>query len=90
MKINGIRTNYVNQYYSKNINKSTSTQIRSEKDKIQISDIGRKLSKIDSLNKEDREKLVTEIKEKVENGTYKVNSELLAKKIMGHIKGEEV
>ncbi|MCM1988116.1 flagellar biosynthesis anti-sigma factor FlgM [Oceanirhabdus seepicola] len=90
MKINGIRANYVNQYYSKNVNKSTNTQIRNEKDKIQISEIGRKLSKIDSLNKEDREKLVSEIKEKVQNGTYKVDSKLLAKKIMGHIKGEEV
>jgi len=90
MKVNGIRANYVIQYYSKNMNKSTNTQIRREKDKVEISDIGRKLSKIDSLNKEDREKLVIEIKDKVQNGTYKVDSKLLAKKIIGHIKGEEV
>ena len=90
MKINGIRANYVNQYYSKNINKSTNTQIRSQKDKVEISDIGKKLSKMDSLNKEDRDKMVAEIKDKVQNGTYKVDSKLVAKKIIGYIKGEEV
>ncbi|WBW95474.1 flagellar biosynthesis anti-sigma factor FlgM [Oceanirhabdus sp. W0125-5] len=90
MKINGIRANYVNKYYNKNINKNTNTQMRREKDKVQISDIGRKLSKIDSLNREDREKLVNEIKEKVDNGTYKIDSNKIAKKIIGHIKGEEI
>ena len=90
MKVNGIRTNYINQYYSKNMNKSINIHSKREIDKVEISDIGKKLSKIDSLNNQDRDKMVSEIREKVQNGTYKVNSKLLAKKIMGHIKGEEV
>lgn len=55
---------------------------QSKTDSIQISELGKYLSKVSSKeDKMDMEK-ITKLKQQIENGTYKVDSRLLAKKIV--------
>lgn len=85
MKVNGINNNIriysVNKLHAKNkINKTFS------KDKIEISSLGKALNEYSiNYNEVDREKKVAEIKEKIEIGTYKVNSRELTKKILKYM-----
>ena len=85
MKVNGINNNIriysVNKLHVKNkINKTFS------KDKIETSSLGKALNEyLINYNEVAREKKVAEIKEKIESGTYKVNSRELTKKILKYM-----
>ena len=58
------------------------------KDTIEISDLGKYLNKINSSEDKDRLERINEIKRKIENNTYKIDSNELAKKIIEKTKGE--
>ncbi|MGV3024285.1 flagellar biosynthesis anti-sigma factor FlgM [Clostridium thermobutyricum] len=89
MQVNGVNNNIriysVNRLHVKNeINKTFN------KDKIEISSLGKALNEYSiNYNEVDREKKVAEIKEKIESGTYKVNSKELTKKILKYMGDKE-
>ncbi|ENK1242732.1 flagellar biosynthesis anti-sigma factor FlgM [Clostridium botulinum] len=90
MKINGVGvTNSINAY---NANKKVieKEEVKSLKDKIEISNVGKKLTtySLDDkfLNEKERVERINNIKDKIEKGTYKVDSKLIAKKMLNNIK----
>ena len=58
------------------------------KDTIEISDLGKYLNKINSSDDMDRIEKINDIKRRIENNTYKIDSNELAKKIIEKTKGE--
>lgn len=88
MKIGSINPRNIENMYKSN--KIEEKNIKNQrKDTIQISDLGKYLSEVNSNKKEeiDIEK-VNELKKKIDNGTYKIDSKDIAKKILEHIRGE--
>lgn len=88
MKIGSINPRNIEKMYKSN--KIEEKNIKNQrKDTIQISDLGKYLSEVNSNKKEeiDIEK-VNELKKKIDNGTYKIDSKDIAKKILEHIRGE--
>ncbi|MDK2562707.1 flagellar biosynthesis anti-sigma factor FlgM [Romboutsia sedimentorum] len=58
-------------------------------DSVEISELGKQLNKLNT-NKEDVSiDKINEIKTKIENGTYKVDSKSLAKKIIESMRGDK-
>ena len=58
-------------------------------DRVEISELGKQLNKLNT-NKEDINiDKINEIKTKIENGTYKVDSKDLAKKIIESMRGDK-
>ncbi|MDK2585810.1 flagellar biosynthesis anti-sigma factor FlgM [Romboutsia sedimentorum] len=58
-------------------------------DSVEISELGKQLNKLNT-NKEDVNiDKINEIKTKIENGTYKVDSKDLAKKIIESMRGDK-
>ncbi|RMC99086.1 flagellar biosynthesis anti-sigma factor FlgM [Clostridium autoethanogenum] len=89
MKINGINSSkLVNFYNRNNVEKSLKSESNS-KDSIHISSIGKSLSpySLDDKFVNSKER-VESIKKSVANGTYKVDSKLVAQKIIDNIKGK--
>jgi len=89
MKINGINPNKILNVYAKqvkNIEKKTEVQ---QKDSIQISSLGKNLSaySLDDKFVNSNEKIEA-IKNQIANGTYSVDSKLVAAKILEEIKGK--
>ena len=58
------------------------------KDTIEISDLGKYLNKINSSDDMDRMEKINDIKRRIENNTYRIDSNELAKKIIEKTKGE--
>lgn len=58
-------------------------------DRVEISELGKQLNKLNT-NKEDINiDKINEVKTKIKNGTYKVDSKSLAKKIIESMKGDK-
>lgn len=95
MKINSgsINAIYVNNYITKETllgNKDTEKIVKSTgNDTCQLSSVGKELNRLsiedDSFGVD--EKRLNEIKDQVNNGTYSVDSTVLAKAMMRHMKG---
>ncbi|MBD5588082.1 flagellar biosynthesis anti-sigma factor FlgM [Clostridium botulinum] len=90
MKVNGVGiTNSINAY---NANKKVNEkeEVKSLKDKIEISHLGKSLTtySLDDKFLDDKERLdrINEIKDQIEKGTYKIDSKLVAKKLLNNIK----
>ncbi|HBJ2611195.1 flagellar biosynthesis anti-sigma factor FlgM [Clostridium botulinum] len=90
MKVNGVGiTNSINAY---NANKKVTEkeEVKSLKDKIEISHLGKSLTtySLDDKFLDEKERLdrINEIKDKIEKGTYKIDSKLVAKKLLNNIK----
>ncbi|NFE20876.1 flagellar biosynthesis anti-sigma factor FlgM [Clostridium botulinum] len=90
MKVNGVGiTNSINAY---NANKKVTEkeEVKSLKDKIEISHLGKSLTtySLDDKFLDEKERLdrINEIKDQIEKGTYKIDSKLLAKKLLNNIK----
>ncbi|KEJ02838.1 flagellar biosynthesis anti-sigma factor FlgM [Clostridium botulinum A2B3 87] len=90
MKVNGVGiTNSINAY---NANKKVTEkeEVKSLKDKIEISHLGKSLTtySLDDkfLNEKERLDRINEIKDKIEKGTYKIDSKSVAKKLLNNIK----
>ncbi len=58
-------------------------------DRVEISELGKQLNKLNTNKEEINIDKINEIKTKIENGTYKVDSKDLAKKIIESMKGEK-
>jgi negative regulator of flagellin synthesis FlgM len=84
----------INQKVIENIYKSNKVEekaIKEErKDTIQISDLGKYLSEVSNNQKEEINiEKVNELKKKINNGTYKIDSKDIAKKIIDHMRGDK-
>nr|WP_317331001.1 flagellar biosynthesis anti-sigma factor FlgM [uncultured Romboutsia sp.] len=84
VKFKGIESNI----YTKNNQQIQSITKVNNKDTVEISDLGKYLNKINSSEDSDRLEKINEIKRKIENNTYRIDSNELAKKIIECTKGE--
>ena len=84
VKFKGIDSNI----YTRTKQQIQQTTKVSSKDTVEISDLGKYLNKINSSEDKDRLEKINEIKRKIENNTYKIDSNELAKKIIERTKGE--
>ena len=84
VKFKGIESNI----YTRTKQQIQQTTKVSSKDTVEISDLGKYLNKINSSEDKDRLEKINEIKRKIENKTYKIDSNELAKKIIERTKGE--
>lgn len=93
MKINGLGPVNVSKIYNDNKIKATKSSEVAKSDSVQISQAGRSLSNLtigsDLVSISDP-KHVEAVKNQVEQGTYKPNSEQIAKKMLDAIKGRDV
>lgn len=91
MKINGASVNKVVNLYNNNKKVSEKSAVKTNKDTIQISSLGKSLS---SLSVEggygNSPEKVESIRNQVSQGTYKADSSLTAKKMIDLIKGKGV
>ena len=86
MKVEGNRNIVLNLYKQNTLKLSNSNEIKNS-DKIELSKLGKEISKyIEDSSCCNISNRVEEIKEKIKNGTYKVNEEELAKSILDEIK----
>lgn len=89
MKINSINTNNIINAYSKQKQYvKTDTVNKVFKDKVEISESAKYLSKINSDNENINIDKVNEIKRKIKDGSYNINSRDIAQKIINSIKGD--
>lgn len=89
MKISSINTNnMINAYSKQKQYVKTETVNKSFKDKVEISEDAKYLSKINSDNENINIDKVNEIKKKIQEGTYSINSKNIAQKIIDVIKGD--
>lgn len=90
MKINSTNINSImNAYNTQMENKYHKNTPKPNKDKIEISENGKYLSKINSSKEEINLEKVNEIKNKIENGTYKIDSRKIAQKIIDSMKEDK-
>lgn len=89
MKINSVNTNnMINAYSKQKQYVKTETLNKVSKDKVEISEEAKYLSKINSDNENINMDKVNEIKKKIQDGTYNINSRNIAQKIINAIKGD--
>ena len=83
MKVtNDKRITFNNIYKVDKIKNTNENKTENKTDSVQISEFGKYLSKLNSKEeKMDMEK-INRLKQQIEDGTYKVDSRLLAKKIV--------
>ena len=84
VKFKGIESNI----YTRTKQQIQQTIKVNNKDTVEISDLGKYLNKINSSEDKDRLEKINEIKRRIENNTYKIDSNELAKKIIERTKGE--
>lgn len=84
VKFNGIESNI----YTRNKQQIKPVQQVNQKDTVEISDLGMYLNKINSSEDDMRAEKINEIKRKIQNNTYRIDSNELAKKIIERTKGE--
>ncbi|MBO3446327.1 flagellar biosynthesis anti-sigma factor FlgM [Clostridium sp. CCUG 7971] len=88
MKIGSINQRVIENIYKSN--KVEEKAIKNEKiDTIQISDLGKYLSEVNNKKEEINIEKVNELKKKIDNGTYRIDSKDIAKKIIEHMRGEK-
>jgi negative regulator of flagellin synthesis FlgM len=90
MKINGIGVNNIINLYGDSNRNSVKNVSPKKQDVLEISDVGRSLSaySIDNVGCSGIE--IENIKASVSSGTYKVDSSLVAKKMLDNMKNREV
>lgn len=81
MRIDSVKfSNIENVYKNKKIGLESKSGTKS--DSVQISDLGKYLNKVNSNKEEINIDKINDIKKRIENGTYSVDSKTLAKKII--------
>ena len=88
MNINGINSNNVINFYSKNKNRvSQKKEVNNVSDRIEISKLGKSLTNytLEGVNV-DNSKKIEELKNQINNGTYNVDAKLTARSILDTIK----
>jgi negative regulator of flagellin synthesis FlgM len=91
MKINGVGLNKVVNLYNNNKKVTENNNVKSTKDTIEISNLGKSLSSF-SVEEgfENSPEKIERLKKEVSQGTYKADSTLVAKKMLDTIKGKGV
>lgn len=91
MKINNVSINKVINIYDNRKQKIESKISKENKDKIEISNLGKKLSSLNcDIIQKNSDKRVEEIRKEVQQGTYKRDSKLIAKKLMDVIRNRDI
>ena len=88
MNINGINSNNVINFYSKNKNRVSQTkEVNNVSGRIEISKLGKSLTNytLEGVNV-DNSKKIEELKNQINNGTYNVDAKLTARSILDTIK----
>ena len=88
MNINGINSNNVINFYSKNKNRVSQTkEVNNVSDRIEISKLGKSMTNytLEGVNV-DNSKKIEELKNQINNGTYNVDAKLTARSILDTIK----
>ncbi|QBD87562.1 flagellar biosynthesis anti-sigma factor FlgM [Clostridium tetani] len=90
MKIGGIGSNSAINSYDRNKNTLDNRKVNNDKkkDSIEISSLGKSLSKYSiEDDKIDREKRIETIREEISKGTYNIHSKYIAKGLIDAMKG---
>lgn len=91
MKIDNIGTNNKIYPLRENTKIYSKKQQNSKSDVIEISNAAKHLSSYASCNSTQvSDKKVQELKSQVQNGTYNINAEMVAQKMINIIKGREI
>ena len=91
MKINGASLNNVVNIYSNNKKVNEKNAVKSSKDSIQISSLGKSLCALAiEDNCENSPEKIEKLRNEISQGTYKADSSLTAKKMIDIIKGRGV
>ena len=90
MKIDGVKPTVIN-FYKKNTTKTEVKVTKAQKDTIELSTAGKNLSALalDGKTINSNEKIEA-IRNKINNGTYNVDSKLVANKIIDNMKGRDI
>lgn len=89
MNINTVNFKNINNIYKTNKQEIKQQPVQPKpKDTVEISDLGKYLNQVNSSKEEMNMDKVNDIKRRIENGTYNVDSKDLAKKIIQNMKGE--
>ena len=88
MNIDSVKFKGIENIYTRSKQEIKQTVKANNKDTIEISDLGMYLNKVNSSEDKDRLEKIAEIKSKIENNTYRIDSNELAKKIIERTKGE--
>ena len=88
MNIASVKFKGIENIYTRSKQEIKQTVKANNKDTIEISDLGMYLNKINSSEDKDILEKINEIKRKIENNTYRIDSNELAKKIIERTKGE--
>ena len=88
MNIASVKFKGIENIYTRSKQEIKQTVKANNKDTIEISDLGMYLNKVNSSEDNDRLEKIAEIKSKIENNTYRIDSNELAKKIIERTKGE--
>ena len=88
MNIASVKFKGIENIYTISKQEIKQTVKANNKDTIEISDLGMYLNKVNSSEDKDRLEKIAEIKSKIENNTYRIDSNELAKKIIERTKGE--
>ena len=88
MNIASVKFKGIENIYTRSKQEIKQTVKANNKDTIEISDLGMYLNKVNSREDKDRLEKIAEIKSKIENNTYRIDSNELAKKIIERTKGE--
>ena len=88
MNIASVKFKWIENIYTRSKQEIKQTVKANNKDTIEISDLGMYLNKVNSSEDKDRLEKIAEIKSKIENNTYIIDSNELAKKIIERTKGE--
>ena len=88
MNIASVKFKGIENIYTRSKQEIKQTVKANNKDTIEISDLGMYLNKVNSSEDKDRLEKINEIKRKIENNTYRIDSNELAKKIIERTKGE--
>lgn len=91
MKINSINfsTPIQSAYKKVQMMEETQTNALQKKDSIEISEAGKSLSQMKINNESFDEQKVNDIKSRIQNGTYQIDSRQLAQKIISGLKEEK-
>lgn len=91
MNVKPVGVNKVVNLYREKAKVQESHKVEPKKDTLEISPLAKKLSDLDADNFEiGRAEKIEILKKQVKEGTYKVKSEDLAKKMMDIMKGRDV
>ena len=87
MNINSIKFEKIESIYKNNKQELLQNQKPKNQDILEISDLGKYLNKVNSGEEKMNLEKINDIKKRIEKGTYRIDSNDLAKKIIENMKG---